>query len=299
GLDELAERGRIVHGHVGQHLPGDLDPGLAQAVHEPRIGQAVLARAPPPPGDPQAAELGLAVSSVTVGVLSRVEELFLGHAVALRSRSEVPLRLAEHLTALLLRVDRSFDPCHLRYFPRSRRMLVRSAVPWVMPSTRRRRLPLFFRRKWLPVALRWRILPVRVMRKRLAVARCVFCLGIALLPLVERLPRPTPLYVSWYVSGGASAGAATTSSGACSGTGSSAARAPPRPGQRPPPAPAGSSARRSSVRGASSTAPGPSPCCVRPAWDAPRRPPDPRGQPPADPRSCGRARSGPSRDPGT
>src|SRR4029453_16711110 len=159
GLDELAERGRIVHGHVGQHFRFALYPGLAQAVHEPQKGQAVLASARPDPGDPQAAELGLAVSSVTVGVLSRVEELFLGHAVALRSRSEVPLRLAEHLTALLLRVNRSFDPCHLRYFPRSRRRLVRSAVTWLMPSTRRRRLPLFFRRKWLPVALRARSFP--------------------------------------------------------------------------------------------------------------------------------------------
>src|SRR5215207_6491414 len=71
------------------------------------------------------------------------------------------------------------------YFPRSRRMLVRSAVTSAMPSTRRRRLPLFFLRKWLPVALRWRTLPVRVMRNRLAVARCVFCFGIALLDFLR------------------------------------------------------------------------------------------------------------------
>src|SRR4029434_292344 len=107
------------------------------------------------PRDPQAAELRLAVSTVAVGVRARVEELLLGDTVALRARPEIPLGLAEHLTALLLRVDRTFDPCHLPYFPRSRRMLVRSAVTSVMPSTRRRRLPRFFRRKWLPVALRW------------------------------------------------------------------------------------------------------------------------------------------------
>src|SRR5215207_4794149 len=84
------------------------------------------------------------------------------------------------------------------YFRRSRRMLVRSAVT----STRRRRLPLFFLRKWLPVALRWRTLPVRVMRNRLAVARCVFCFGIALLPLVERGVPATPLRLRGGLRGG-------------------------------------------------------------------------------------------------
>src|SRR4029453_2178059 len=191
GLDELAERGRIVHGHVGEDLAVDLDPGLAQTVDEPRVRQTVLPRPGPDPRDPQAPELRLAVATVAVSVLARVEELLLGYAVALRARPEIALGLAEHLTALLLRVDRTFDPRHLPYFPRSRRMLVRSAVTSVMPSTRRRRLPLFLRRKWFPVALRWRTLPVRVMRNRLAVARCVFCLGIFLVPwLVPPVVRP-------------------------------------------------------------------------------------------------------------
>src|SRR5215211_6133768 len=54
-------------------------------------------------------------------------------------------------------------------------MFVRSAETSDIPSTRRRRLPLFFVNMWLPVALRCRTLPVRVIRNRFAVARCVFC----------------------------------------------------------------------------------------------------------------------------
>src|SRR6266550_859490 len=54
-----------------------------------------------------------------------------------------------------------------------------------MPSTRRRRLPLFLVSMWLPVALRWSTLPFRVTRKRLAVARWVFVFGIPDLPFVR------------------------------------------------------------------------------------------------------------------
>src|SRR4051812_11986882 len=57
-------------------------------------------------------------------------------------------------------------------------MTFRSAVISFIPSTRRRRLPVFFVNMWLPVALRCSTLPRRVMRKRLAVARCVFIFGI-------------------------------------------------------------------------------------------------------------------------
>src|SRR6187401_2319886 len=50
-----------------------------------------------------------------------------------------------------------------------------SAVTWDMPSTRRRRLPDFLRRKCWPVPLRCSTLPFRVTRNRFAAPRCVFC----------------------------------------------------------------------------------------------------------------------------
>ena len=86
GLDELAERGRIVHGHVGEDLAVDLDPGLASdrgRTSSTTDRSACAAGADP--RDPQAAELRLAVSTVAVGVHARVEELLLGDAVALAS----------------------------------------------------------------------------------------------------------------------------------------------------------------------------------------------------------------------
>src|SRR6476646_7630527 len=49
-----------------------------------------------------------------------------------------------------------------------------------MPSTRRRRLPLFFVSMWLPVALWCRTLPLRVTRNRFAVALWLFIFGICL-----------------------------------------------------------------------------------------------------------------------
>src|SRR4051794_41795600 len=49
-----------------------------------------------------------------------------------------------------------------------------------MPSTRRRRLPLFFVSMWLPVALWCRTLPLRVTRKRFAVALWLFIFGMCL-----------------------------------------------------------------------------------------------------------------------
>src|SRR4029079_13270037 len=49
-----------------------------------------------------------------------------------------------------------------------------------MPSTRRRRLPLFLVSMWLPVALWCRTLPLRVTRKRFAVALWLFIFGMCL-----------------------------------------------------------------------------------------------------------------------
>src|SRR3954447_23878124 len=57
-------------------------------------------------------------------------------------------------------------------------MTFRSAVISFIPSTRRRRLPVFFVHMWLPVGFRCRTLPRPVMRNRFSVARCVFIFGM-------------------------------------------------------------------------------------------------------------------------
>src|SRR5207342_1660184 len=206
--------------HVGQHLAVDLDPGLAQAVHQSRVGQTVLASAGSDPGDPQSSELRLAVSPIAVGVLSRVEELFLGHAVALRSRSEVPLRLAEHLTALLLRVNRSFDPCHLSLLPEE---------PTDVGALGRDLGHALHAASTAPALLPQEMVAGRLAMEDLAGPRDAEPLGRRSVRLLfghrssssgRTCAACDSSHVSCYVSGGASAGAATTSSGACSGTGS-------------------------------------------------------------------------------
>src|SRR5262245_27589192 len=53
-----------------------------------------------------------------------------------------------------------------------------------MPSTRRRRLLLFFVCMWLPWSFRCRPVPCRVTRNRFAEARWVFIFGISALPFV-------------------------------------------------------------------------------------------------------------------
>src|SRR5690606_19369798 len=63
------ERRRLAHGEIGKHLAVELDAGLPQAVHELRIGQAVLARAGVDALDPQRPETALPVAAVAIGIL--------------------------------------------------------------------------------------------------------------------------------------------------------------------------------------------------------------------------------------
>src|SRR3546814_9899494 len=72
-VDDLLERLRLADRQVREDLAVELDAGELQAVHEHRIGHAVL----PPAGvdalDPQRAEVALSVAAVTVGVLGSEE----------------------------------------------------------------------------------------------------------------------------------------------------------------------------------------------------------------------------------
>ena len=63
-------------------------------------------------GDPEPAELRLAIPAVAVRVVAGVHDLFFGHAVARVAAPRVALGLLEDLAALLLRVDGSFHPGH-------------------------------------------------------------------------------------------------------------------------------------------------------------------------------------------
>src|SRR5215212_3377264 len=55
-------------GDVSEDIAIEVDLGLAQAVHELRVAQALAARGSVDSGDPQAAEVALLVAAVTVRV---------------------------------------------------------------------------------------------------------------------------------------------------------------------------------------------------------------------------------------
>src|SRR3954454_3029909 len=80
-IGKTSEGVRVADGDVGQHLAVDLETAQLEAVHERRVGQAVLARGGVDPLDPQTTEVALAVAPVAVGVLVGLEQGLLGALV--------------------------------------------------------------------------------------------------------------------------------------------------------------------------------------------------------------------------
>src|SRR5579883_24056 len=111
-LRDRAERLEVVHGEIREHLAVDGDAGLLQAVHQPAVGQAELARRGVDAHDPQRAELALLLLAADVGVLHRLDDRLLGDAEHLASGVVVALRAAEDLLVPTARDDTTFDSCH-------------------------------------------------------------------------------------------------------------------------------------------------------------------------------------------
>src|SRR5205807_7775997 len=97
---------------VREDLAVQLDPGELESVHQLRVGQLVLARRGVDPGDPQAAEVTLAVATVAVAVLVGLEHRLLGDAVVPARVAPVTLGEGERGPALLACVDPTLDPGH-------------------------------------------------------------------------------------------------------------------------------------------------------------------------------------------
>src|SRR5262249_62319018 len=76
------ERFRLPDREIGQHLAVEVEPGELNAVHELRVGQAMLARAGIDALDPQGAEVAFAVASVSVGIAQRLFDLLDGDTIS-------------------------------------------------------------------------------------------------------------------------------------------------------------------------------------------------------------------------
>ena len=107
----------VAHGDVREHLAVELDAGQLEAVHELRVAHAVDARGGVDAGDPQPAEVALAVAPVAVGVGVRLEQRLLGALVVRVRLAAEALRQLERRAALLARVDGALDAGHLRSLP--------------------------------------------------------------------------------------------------------------------------------------------------------------------------------------
>src|SRR5436190_23082448 len=119
GLGKSGEGLGIAHGDVGQDLAVELDAGQLQAVHELAVAEAVLAGGRVDAGDPEAAEVTLAVAPIAVRVGVRLHQRFLGALVVRLRLAAEALGALERGTALLLGVDGALDPGHLCFAPRS------------------------------------------------------------------------------------------------------------------------------------------------------------------------------------
>src|SRR3954453_24238819 len=148
----------VADGDVGQDLAVELHAGLLEAVHEGPVAHAVLAGGGVDAGDPQAAEVALAVAAVPVAVLVGLEDGFLGPLVVRVGLAAVALGQLERGAALLARVDGALDP---RHEPRPSSSLTRFASCGLITAGcawRRRRFDDFFSRMWLVKAERPRTL---------------------------------------------------------------------------------------------------------------------------------------------
>src|SRR3954466_14747695 len=109
-LGESAERLRVAHGDVGQDLAVELDSGQLEPVHELRVAHAVQAGGGVDAGDPQAAEVALAVAAVTVRVGLGLEQGLLRALVVVVRLAAEALRLREDFAPLLAGVYGALDP---------------------------------------------------------------------------------------------------------------------------------------------------------------------------------------------
>src|SRR5436189_2099372 len=96
-LGKSAERLRIVHGDVREHLAIDLDAGLVQAVDELRVAHALAPRRGVDPDDPKAPEIALFVAPVAVGVPPRAHDLLVCEPVARVLAAEIAPGLLQDL----------------------------------------------------------------------------------------------------------------------------------------------------------------------------------------------------------
>jgi hypothetical protein len=115
GGDESRERGGLCDGEIGEDASVHLDAGQVEALDEAVVGEAVRARRGVDALDPQATEVTLASTTVTVRVDEGVGDLLLGLAVETRPLAAIALGALEDYPTLLVGVDCPLYSCHFLF----------------------------------------------------------------------------------------------------------------------------------------------------------------------------------------
>src|SRR5262249_48094689 len=110
--DERLERVGVAHGDVGQHFAVDGRAGGLQSRHQLRVRNAVQARGGVDAGNPQLAEVTLAILAAGEREVQAALDLLLGDAVTARLHPVVALGELQDLRAAVLAFWSSFDAWH-------------------------------------------------------------------------------------------------------------------------------------------------------------------------------------------
>ncbi len=111
-LDDRLECGRLADRQIRQHLAVDLEPGFAEAVDEPAIGETEGAHRRVEALDPERTEGALAPLAVAEGVLVGLLHRLLGDADGILAPAVKALGGLEDLLVLGVAGDAAFDACH-------------------------------------------------------------------------------------------------------------------------------------------------------------------------------------------
>src|SRR5690606_25281957 len=74
-----SKRRFVVHSQIGQHTTIERDISLFQAGNQLAVGYTFSTRLSIDPGNPQSAEIALFVATVTIGILTGLDNSLFGH----------------------------------------------------------------------------------------------------------------------------------------------------------------------------------------------------------------------------
>src|SRR5580658_3231756 len=117
-IQQRAKCSLIRNGELGKRLAVQRHPGLLEAVHENRIGEAFPPDRRIDSADPKRAEIPLSDAAVAKRVGQRLEQCFVCNAIVAAASRAKALDQLHHLAAMFETSNRAFNTCHSLRSPR-------------------------------------------------------------------------------------------------------------------------------------------------------------------------------------